>query len=107
MSLVDPLHIGICLDMLRHMRTTMIINDELYRQVKERARAEDRTVTSFVEDALRARLAGRPGGSMGAVDVVLAPAYHGRGGMRPGIDPSSNVSMLDAMDEDLPIDKLR
>ena len=72
--------------MLRHMRTTMIINDELYRQVKALARAQDRTVTSFVEDALRARLAHEEA-PLGVVDVYLAPPT-GSAGASPLADLS-------------------
>lgn len=84
----------------------MIINDELYRQVKEQARAEDRTVTSFVEDALRARLAGLGRGRSAPVDVYIAAAFHGDGPL-PGVDLTSNAALADLMDEGVPIEKLR
>lgn len=100
-------HIGILGRMLRHMRTTVILPDELFRQVKERVRAEDRTFTSFLEDAIRHELARRDDASVGAVDVYLAPPYRGQEGARSGIDLTSNASILDAMDEGVPIEKLR
>lgn len=80
------------------MRTTMIINDELYRQVKERARAEDRTVTSFVEEALRASLAGIDRRA-GAVDVYLLPPS-GTPGARPLIDVTDKEALAALLDED-------
>ncbi len=89
--------------MLRHMRTTMIINDELYRQVKARALAEDRTVTSFVEAALRASLSGASTGS-GAVDVSLMPPT-GVGGEGPQFDMTSTSRLLEELDGDLPWDE--
>lgn len=46
------------------MKTTMNLPDSLFAEVKRRASAENRTVTSFVEQALRVALesgsAGRP-----------------------------------------------
>ncbi len=79
----------------------MIINDELYRQVKERARAESRTVTSFVEDALRARLAGLGKGG-GPIDVILAPPT-GDADSAPLVDladPKTASRLLDEEDID-------
>ncbi len=87
------------------MRTTVILPDELYRQVKERARAEDRTVTSFMEEALRSALA--RSAPVGPIDVVLAAPFHGASGARPGIDLTSNAAILEAMDDGVPIEKLR
>ncbi|KAA9111378.1 ribbon-helix-helix protein, CopG family [Microbacterium rhizomatis] len=85
------------------MRTTVILPDELYRQVKERARAEDRTVTSFLEDALRRELARR--------ELPARPRYvvksTGSGGVMPGVDLTNNAALLDLLEEDLPIDKRR
>jgi len=43
--------------MLICMRTTLILPDDLYRELKRVAAAADRTMTSFVEEALRAALA--------------------------------------------------
>lgn len=85
--------------MLRHMRTTVILPDELYRQVKERARREDRTMTSFLEEALRVALVER---------VAERPAFRlrtytppkGHEGVRPGVDLNDNAALEDLMDED-------
>lgn len=43
-------------DMLRHMRTTMNLPDDLYRAARVRAAEEGRTVTSLLEEALRSLL---------------------------------------------------
>lgn len=83
--------------MLRHMRTTMIINDELYRQVKERARADQMTVTALVEEALRSRLADA-GRRTGPVDVHLAPPTGTPGG-RPLVDVTDKDVIYDLLDE--------
>lgn len=82
------------------MRTTVILPDELYRQVKNRARAEDRTVTSFLEEALRAALAdGARQPSRAKADVFLAPPSGGSG-VRPGVDLDDNAALEDILDED-------
>lgn len=99
-------HIGISIGMLRHMRTTVILPDELYRQVKDRARADDATFTSFLETALRRELARRDRRASGPVDVHLAPAT-GSGGVRPGVDLSSGAALLEVMEEGQPFEKLR
>ncbi len=40
------------------MKTTLNLNDQVLRQAKQRAASDGITLTRFVEDALRARLAG-------------------------------------------------
>ncbi len=92
--------------MLRHMRTTVILPDELYRQVKEHARDAGQTVTSFMEAALRQELMRRDMTPTQKVDVVLAP-YTGAGGTRPGVDITNNAALLDLMEEGVPIEKRR
>lgn len=66
------------------MRTTLNLNDDLIRQAKQRALAEERTLTSVIEDALRRLLE----------EVTTAPAapYRVRAmnlsGLVPGLDPN-------------------
>ncbi len=43
------------------MKTTLNLNDQVLRQAKRRAARDGITLTRFVEDALRARLAGPRG----------------------------------------------
>ncbi|MGM7697709.1 ribbon-helix-helix protein, CopG family [Microbacterium sp. A84] len=81
------------------MRTTVILPDELYRQVKERARRDNRTMTSFLEEALRRALAengeARPDFRLQA----FRPAVGARG-VQPGVDLNSNAALEDLMDAD-------
>lgn len=77
------------------MRTTIDLPDELLRQARLRAAEEETTLTALLADGLRLRLerdasrrAPRP-----------LPVSHASGGMRPGIDPTSNASLLDAADD--------
>lgn len=85
------------------MRTTIRIDDELYRAVKERAASTNRTVAAVIEDAVRVGLAPpereeRPGFDLKAT---------GSGGLRPGVDLASNASVREALDEGKPLDALR
>ncbi len=64
------------------MRTTLVIDDDLYRRVKAKAAMEGRRVTDLVEDGLRAALglgpvrAVDPSGPS-RVTLPLVPAYDG------------------------------
>jgi len=84
------------------MRTTVSIDDNLLAKARERARERGETLGQFLEDAIRRELsAQRP------AQGPPIPVLRGGGGMHPGIDPSSNRSMWAALDEGLPIEKLR
>jgi len=85
------------LDMLHHMRTTINLPDGLAREVKLRAAAEGRTVTSLVEEGLRmvlGRSEERP------VDEPL-PAY-GDPGARFLVDLHDREALWRALGEDRP-----
>lgn len=87
--------------MLRHMRTTVILPDELYRQAKEAARSADRTFTSFLEDAVRRELARREASTeipAFRVQPFLAPP--GKGGPLPGVDLTNKEQIQEILDED-------
>jgi len=80
--------------MLYHMRTTFLIADDVYRQVKVLAAQEDRTVTSLVEQALQKMLDEHD------ADQVAAPEPFrfkpmGNGGLRPGVDADRFAGMAD------------
>ena len=45
-------------NMLKHMRTTFIIDDDLMRRVKEKAARSGKTITAIVEEALTKDIAG-------------------------------------------------
>lgn len=85
------------------MRTTIRIDDDLYREVKTRAAQSGRTVAAVLEDAVRLGLspAKQRTGRRYAVRAT------GKGGLRRGVDLSSNASVVDAMDEGTSIDALR
>lgn len=85
------------------MRTTIRIDDELYREVKERAARSGRTVAAVLEDAVRKGL--HPPEQRAAGRYVVRPT--GAGGLRPGVDLTSNASLADVMDEAAGVDALR
>jgi hypothetical protein len=79
------------------MRTTLDLNDGLYRRAKEAAARSHRSLKDLVEDALRRALAEPTKASVGPVNL---PVFKGKGqGLRPGIDPDSNASYLEAMED--------
>lgn len=76
------------------MRTTLNLDDDLMRTVKQRAAEQGRTVSSMIELALREALAretraGRP------YRLRWATV---RGGLQPGVDLTDRSSLLDRMD---------
>ena len=79
------------------VRTTLILPDDLYREVKRTAAATDRTMTSFVEEALRAALARQH--STGAKDTKrYRVGATGVGGLQPGVDLTDTAALLDVME---------
>lgn len=88
------------------MRTTIRIDDDLYRTVKERAARSGRTIAAVLEDAVRTGL--RPSGSdHDSVPTRYRVVATGSGGLVPGVDLASNASLREAMDRDVPLDAMR
>lgn len=85
------------------MRTTIRIDDELYREVKAKAARSGRTVAAVLEDAVRCGLnsTARPAPSRYQVRPT------GRGGLQPGVDLSSNAAVAEALGEGASLDALR
>jgi Arc/MetJ family transcription regulator len=76
------------------MRTTIAIDDQLLAQAKRLASAERLTLGEFVEEALRRALT-----EPRQRKPLMLPVFTGGTGMNPGIDPTSNRSLYDAMDD--------
>lgn len=91
-----------CDAMMLSMRTTIRIDDEVYRRVKRIASQSDRTIGQVIEDAVQ--VAFRP--SRKEVPIADLPVYGGSG-LMPGVDLTSNRSVAEAMDEDISADALR
>ena len=85
------------------MRTTIRIDDALYREVKQRAAASGRTVAAVLEDAVRRGLNPTAGGSRERFTVRAS----GTGGLMPGVDLSSNAGLAEVMDDEAALDAVR
>lgn len=79
------------------MRTTVDLPDELLRQARKLAAEEGTTLTALLADGLRLRLGAPVAGRARDRDLPVSTLG---GGLRPGIDPASTSSLLDAADED-------
>lgn len=86
------------------MRTTVNLDEHVLENARRRARERGITLGELVEDALRRELASLAGRRH---ERPRVPVFRGGTGMRPGIDPSSNRSMREALDDGLPLEKLR
>lgn len=84
------------------MRTTVNIDEHLLARAKDEARLKNQTLGEYLEEAIRLKFS-QPKRKKGPP----IPVFDGEGGLRPGIDPSSNRSLFEAMDEGLPLHKLR
>jgi hypothetical protein len=85
------------------MRTTLTIDDGLYRRAKARAAETGRSVGELIEDALRQAF-DRPSATPSSIEPL--PTFGGEG-VVPGVDLSSNASIAEVMDEGTPLDALR
>jgi hypothetical protein len=85
------------------MRTTIRIEDDLYRRLKARAAETGRTVGEVVEDAVREALRPRP---KTPTELPPLPVYGGSG-VLPGVDLGSNLALRELMDEETALDALR
>jgi hypothetical protein len=93
------LHIGRCEDMLVCMRTTLNLPDALVEAAKAKASAEGRTLTSVVEEGLRAVLTiPEPRAA-----PVSLPAF-GEHGQQFLVDLDDRDAVWAALDSDAPGD---
>jgi Family of unknown function (DUF6364) len=78
------------------MKTTLNLNDDLVAQAKAVATKEHISLTKMIEEGLVLRLRRRR--SRPARKLADLPVSSKRGGLRPGIDVTSNQSLFDAAD---------
>jgi hypothetical protein len=81
--------------MLKHMRTTINLPDDLILQAKKVALEADTTLTEIIGNALREALAKRKNGIPRSEFKVNAS---GHGGLQPGVDLDDTSALLDIMD---------
>ena len=77
------------------MRTTLRIEEPLLEAAKRNAARRQETLGEYVEEALRAYMAAQ----IVPNEVVDLPVFRGGGGVRKGIDSTSNRDLFDALDE--------
>jgi hypothetical protein len=86
---------GASYDMLKHMRTTINLPDDLILQAKRAALDADTTLTEIIANALREALAKqRNKGPRQEFKVITS----GSGGLLPGVDWDDTSALLDIMD---------
>jgi len=78
------------------MRTTLALDDDLYREAKKAALDSGTTVTAVIEAALRECLRRRHGAAKRRTRIPL-PTFRGRG-LMPGVDLDDSASLLDVME---------
>jgi hypothetical protein len=76
------------------MRTTLVLDDQVYAEVRMLAAASHRSVSSVVEDALRRLLATRAAEALPVATEL--PTFSGR--LRRGVSLDDGAALLDAMD---------
>ncbi len=93
-------------------RTTIRLDEHLLAEAKQYASRNRRTLTSVIEDALRALLVrGQSGGKVANATApkprLRLPVSKETGGPLPGANIDSYSELLDLMEEGLPLDKRR
>jgi len=86
------------------LRTTIRIDEDLYRRAKARAAADGHTVSEVIEDAVREALRPRRRAVAG---VEPLPVFTGGLGTQPFVDLDDNAAVADVMDDDVALDALR
>lgn len=81
--------------MLLCMRTSIVVEDGLFRAAKEAAAQTGRTFTSLVDEGLRRVLAARESRIAEPLDDL--PTHRGAG-VREGVDLTNNAAVADVMD---------
>jgi hypothetical protein len=81
--------------MLKHMRTTINLPDDLILQAKKAALEADTTLTEIIANALRESLSRTRRKGLPKKFRVIT---YGSGGVFPGVDLDDTSSLLDLMD---------
>ena len=79
------------------MKTTLNLRDDLVAEAKALAARERITLTKMIDEGLALRLRKQRRADVGGLGVL--PVSARRGGLRQGIDATSNRSLFDAADE--------
>ena len=82
---------------IENMKTTLNLRDDLIGRAKALAAKESTTLTKMIEEGLALRLRRQKSARSVNAQKVF-PVSKRRGGLRRGIDGTSNRSLLDAAD---------
>jgi hypothetical protein len=85
------------------MKTTIRLPDDLLRRAKETARDRNTTLTALIEEGL-GRVLTTP---LQTGSYRLPRASRETGGVQPGIDLTRTSEVLEILDSELPLEKLR
>jgi plasmid stability protein len=77
------------------MRTTIVLDDEVFRAYKQRAAERGTSLRHEIEEALRAELTARAEATMAQPYEV--PVFRGRAPV-PGVDLNSNAALAELLD---------
>jgi hypothetical protein len=77
------------------MRTTIRIDDQLLREIKQLAARRGKSLTSIIEDALRESLARQH--EAGQRETTRLITFSGKG-LLPGVDLEDSAALLDLME---------
>jgi len=78
------------------MRTTIQLDDQVFKEIKKIAAAAGKTLGSVIEEALRETLSRRR--QSVEDEPVELPVFEGKG-LRPGVDLDDSSSLVDLMEE--------
>lgn len=92
--------------MLRCIRTTLNIEDDLLRNAKRLAAQRSATLTSVIEDALRMELL-RARDLRTREPLELRTFGDPADGVAPGVDLDDSAALLELMEADEPLDRRR
>lgn len=87
------------------MRTTLVIDDQIYRQVKLVAAQDNSTISSVVEEALRSLIERRT--ACPATPNRPMPLAQSAGWVKPGVDIYDSRQLTEILDEGRDRDVLR
>jgi hypothetical protein len=88
-------------------RTTVRLPKELLARAKRKAAAEGRTLTSLIEDGLRAVLTEGTKARKAPARRVLPRVSKATGGLMPGIDPNKLATVVQEMEDLEYVERMR
>lgn len=83
--------------MLRHMRTTVRLKDELLERARREAARRGITLTAMIEQSLLSFMR-KPSHKTPLRQRVELPICHASGGTQPGVDIADSAATLDSME---------